>query len=320
MMSIKLNPLDRVEILTLQDNYIDIASGDGSNIIQRAVPLKDGEIKNTILAEHGFSALITVSAGDRKKTFLFDFGLSEFGATFNAEALNADLKAVGAMVLSHGHIDHTGGFCQLAQKVGKKGIPFVVHPAAFRRPRYLKITEKFKVYFPTFVRETVQEAGLDLVESVDPYPLLDGDLLFLGEIPPETAFEKGMPNAYYEQDGEERLDAIEDDTAVVMNLKDKGLVVLSGCAHSGIINSVNHARAVTGVDSIHAVMGGFHLTGKHFEPFIKPTADALKAFEPAYVIPTHCTGRNAINYIEQEMPEQFLLNMAGTKLTFTSNS
>jgi 7,8-dihydropterin-6-yl-methyl-4-(beta-D-ribofuranosyl)aminobenzene 5'-phosphate synthase len=319
-MGISLNPVDRVEILTLQDNYIDIASGDNTAIVQRAVPLKDGEIKNTILAEHGFSALITVSAGDRARTLLFDFGLSEFGAAFNAEALHADLTAVEAMALSHGHIDHTGGFLQLVQKVGKQGVPLAVHPAAFRRPRYLKFTEDFKVYFPAFTRETVQEAGIELVESVDPYPLLDGDLLFLGQIPRKTAFEKGMPNAYYEQDGEELFDAIEDDTAVVMNLKGKGLVVLSGCAHAGIINTVNHARAVTGVDSIHAVMGGFHLTGKHFEPFIKPTAEALKQFDPNYVVPTHCTGRNAINYIDKEMPEQFLLNMSGTRLTFASDS
>lgn len=319
-MGISLNPLDRVEILTLQDNYIDIASGDNTDIIQRALPLKDGEIKNTILAEHGFSALITVSAGDRAKTLLFDFGLSEFGAAFNADALNVDLTAVEAMALSHGHMDHTGGFQQLVQKVDTQGVPLVVHPAAFRRPRYLKITEDFKVYFPAFTREMVQEAGIDLVESSDPYPLLDGDLLFLGEVPRETAFEKGMPNAYYEQDGAEQFDAIEDDTAVVMNLKGKGLVVLSGCAHAGIINTVNHARTVTGIDDIHAVMGGFHLTGRHFEPFIKPTAEALQAFDPDYVIPTHCTGRNAINYIEQEMPEQFLLNMAGTKLTFTADS
>lgn len=319
-MSISLNPLDRVEILTLQDNYIDIASGDGTNIIQRAIPLKDGEIKNTILAEHGFSALVTVSASNRTRTLLFDFGLSEFGAAFNAEALNADLTAVEAMALSHGHVDHTGGFRQLAQKVGKKRIALVVHPAAFRHPRYLKITADFKVYFPAFTRDMVQAAGLELVETIEPYPLLDGDLLFLGEIPRKTAFEKGMPNAYYEQDGEEQFDAIEDDTAVVMNLKGKGLVVLSGCAHAGIINTVNHARKVTGIDAIHAVMGGFHLTGKHFEPFIKPTAKALKEFDPQYVIPTHCTGRNAINYIEQEMPGKFLLNMAGTKLTLASES
>jgi 7,8-dihydropterin-6-yl-methyl-4-(beta-D-ribofuranosyl)aminobenzene 5'-phosphate synthase len=162
----------------------------------------------------------------------------------------------------------------------------------------------------------IQEAGLDLVETEGPYPLLDGTFLFLGQIPRETEFEKGMPNAYFVEQGQEKFDAIEDDTAIVMNLKDKGLVVLSGCAHSGIINTVNYARKVTGVTQVHAVMGGFHLTGAHFEPFIQPTTQALKAINPAYVIPTHCTGRKAINYMENELPEKFILNMAGTKLTF----
>jgi len=317
--NININPVDRLEILTLQDNYIDIAAGDGSNIIQRPLPLKDGEIKNTILAEHGFSALITVSSGGRDRTVLFDFGFSEFGAAFNADALNVNLQAVEAMALSHGHMDHTGGLQQLARKVGKQHIPLVVHPAVFRQPRYLKITEEFKINFPVFTRKMVADAGLDLVETVDPYPLLDENFLFLGEIPRQTEFEKGMPNAYYEQEGRERFDAIEDDTAIVMNLKNKGLVVLSGCAHSGIINTVNHAVTVTGIKDIHAVMGGFHLTGKHFEPFIQPTTEALQAFNPDYVIPTHCTGRNAVRYIEEKMPEQFLLNMAGTKLTLASD-
>ena len=310
-MGLEIKPLDQVKILTLQDNYIDIAAGDGNEMIQRMFPLKDGELKNTILAEHGFSALITVSIGDQTRRLLFDFGLSEFGAAFNAGNLNADLTAMEAIAISHGHPDQ-----QLVEKIDQKGIPLVIHPAAFRHPRFLKITKDFKVYFPAFTREMIQEAGLDLVETEGPYPLLDGTFLFLGQIPRETEFEKGMPNAYFVEQGQEKFDAIEDDTAIVMNLKDKGLVVLSGCAHSGIINTVNYARKVTGVTQVHAVMGGFHLTGAHFEPFIQPTTQALKAINPAYVIPTHCTGRKAINYMENELPEKFILNMAGTKLTF----
>ena len=312
----QLTLLDKVEILTLQDNYIDIAAGDGNDIIQRIFPLKDGELKNTILAEHGFSALISVTQGEQTRKMLFDFGLSEFGAAFNADILNADMKAIQAIAISHGHSDHTGGFKQLVQKTGRKGIPLVIHPAAFRHPRYIKISEEFKINFPAFTREMIREAGLDLVETEKPYPLMDGSILFLGQIPRETAYEKGLPDAYFVEQGQEKFDAIEDDTALVMHLKDKGLVVLSGCAHSGIINTVNYARKVTGIKRVHAVMGGFHLTGGHFEPFIDPTTQALKAFDPNYVIPTHCTGRKAINYMEREMPDKFLLNMAGTKLTF----
>jgi 7,8-dihydropterin-6-yl-methyl-4-(beta-D-ribofuranosyl)aminobenzene 5'-phosphate synthase len=92
--------------------------------------------------------------------------------------------------------------------------------------------------------------------------------------------------------------------------------VLSGCAHSGIVNTVAYAREVTGVAEIFAIMGGFHLTGPDAAEAIEPTVAALRAFAPRYIAPTHCTGRKAIARIEQAMPEQFLLNMSGTRMVF----
>lgn len=317
-MSITIKEVDRVEILTLQDNYIDLAAGGNTDIIQRAIPLKGLEFNNSILAEHGFAALITIAVNSSTRTMLFDFGLSGFGAAFNAEALAADLSTVEALALSHGHPDHTGGFEKLMGMIGKKGIPFVVHPAGLRDSRYLKISEDFKILFPPLTREQIQSAGAELVESSEPFSLLNDSLFFLGEIPRKTDFEKGMPNAYYEDSGVEKKDNLEDDTGIVMNLRGRGLVVLSGCAHAGIINTVTYARAITGIDRVHVVMGGFHLTGPQFETAIQPTTKALKALDPDYIIPTHCTGRNAINYMEKEMPDKFLLNMVGTKLTFTA--
>ena len=127
-----------------------------------------------------------------------------------------------------------------------------------------------------------------------------------------------MAVAYFQENGVEKWDPLEDDTSIVMNLKGKGLIVLSGCAHSGIVNTVHHAIDVTGVDKIHAVIGGFHLSGPGFEPIIGRTTEELKKLEPAYIIPTHCTGRKAIMYIEKEMPDRFMLNMSGTKLTFSA--
>ena len=102
-----------------------------------------------------------------------------------------------------------------------------------------------------------------------------------------------------------------------MNLKGKGLIVLSGCAHAGIINTVHYTRKVTGNDKVHAVMGGFHLSGPNFEPVIGRVIEEFRKINPDYIIPTHCsTGRKAINAIEKEFPTKFLLNMSGTKLTF----
>ena len=313
----KIREVDKVEIVTLQDNYIDITDHESSPVILRANPLDGLEIKKSVLAEHGFSAFIRTTSGDVTRTMIFDFGFSSQGAANNAKTLGVDMARVEALALSHGHIDHTGGFQSIVDMVGDN-IDFVVHPGAFVSPRYLKYSEELKVSFPEFSKDTVVASGVNLIETKDPYQILGGDVVFLGQVPRKTDFEKGFPIAHLVKDGKEQWDPIEDDTAVVMNLKGRGLIVLSGCAHAGIINTVKYAQEVTGIEKIHAVMGGFHLSGPLFEPIIERTTDELKKLDPDYIIPTHCTGRKAIMHIEKEMPGQFILNMCGTQLTFSA--
>ena len=285
-------------------------------MIARAMPLKDGEISASILAEHGFSALVKTTSAGITHSLLFDFGFSENGAAQNAATLGVNMSEVEAIALSHGHSDHTGGMEKITALIGKRDIPFVVHPSVFISPRYLKFGEEFKINFPKLTREMVKQAGLSVVESDKPYPLLNNTVIFLGEISKQTDFEKGWPIVHCQKDGKEVWDAIEDDTSIVMNLKDKGLVILSGCAHAGIVNTVRYAMAVTGIDKVHVVMGGFHLAGPFFEPIIDRTTEEIKKIHPTFIIPTHCTGRKAIMAMEKQMPDQFILNMAGTKLTF----
>jgi 7,8-dihydropterin-6-yl-methyl-4-(beta-D-ribofuranosyl)aminobenzene 5'-phosphate synthase len=282
------------------------------------MPLRNSGLSKSILAEHGFSTLVTAAKGETSRSLLFDFGFSEHGAALNADTLEADLTNVEALALSHGHLDHIGGLEQLVQRVGRKGIELVLHPAAFKGPRYMKVTEEVKIYLPSLSRETIQAAGVRLKESKEPYPLLDGSILFLGEIPRTTDFEKGTPNLCYEENKEEKKDLMDDDTAIVAHVKGRGLVILSGCAHSGIINTIQYAREVTGVDAIFVVMGGFHLAGPGFDPIVEATIAALKEINPEYVVPTHCTGRNAVMQIEKQLPDKFLLNMAGTKMIFSA--
>jgi 7,8-dihydropterin-6-yl-methyl-4-(beta-D-ribofuranosyl)aminobenzene 5'-phosphate synthase len=316
MSQTKLIAVNKVEILTLQDNYIDITTMDSNAMITRASPLKNGEISASILAEHGFSALVKTTTAGEEHTLLFDFGFSENGAAQNAATLGADMTDIEAVALSHGHSDHTGGMAKLTALIGKRDIPFIVHPAAFKSPRYFKFGEEIKINLPKLTREMVKQAGFSVVESEKPYPLLNNTVLFLGEIPKQTDFEKGFPMAHYQKDGKEIWDAIEDDTSIVMNLKDKGLIILSGCAHAGIVNTVNYAIDITGIEKVHVIMGGFHLGGPLFEPIISRTTEEIMKFHPAYVVPVHCTGRKAIMAMEKAMPDQFILNMAGTKLTF----
>jgi len=314
----RINEVDKIEILTLADNYLDLLSGDNSPIIARAVPVKDMEVSNSILAEHGFSALIKCTTKDKTRTMMFDFGFSPDAAARNADALNVDLTEVEAVALSHGHMDHFQGIEEVATRIGQKGLEFVLHPVAFRTNRFLVPVPDVKVGFPALEKERVEKVGFRIVETKEPYSLLDGDVLFLGEVPRKTSFEKGMPMAFYTENGQEIWDPIEDDTAMVMNLSGKGLVVISGCSHSGIINSVEYAREITGINKVHVAMGGFHLTGPAFEPIIDNTVKAMKEIAPDYVVPTHCTGRKAILAFERVMPDQFILNMSGTKLTFTA--
>jgi 7,8-dihydropterin-6-yl-methyl-4-(beta-D-ribofuranosyl)aminobenzene 5'-phosphate synthase len=316
MESIHLEQIDQLEILTLQDNFIDLASQDGNEMVQRAMPLKGMAFSNSITAEHGFSTMVSADGNGCRNTLLFDFGFSPTGAYENGKKLGVDFSSVEMLALSHGHTDHTGGFETMVTGIEKKDLPMVAHPDAFRDKRVIKVTEEFKITLPVLTKETIKNAHVNLIETQEPYPLFDGKLYFLGQIPKTTSFEKGSAAFYYEKNKKEEWDSLDDDTALIAHLQGKGLVVLSGCAHSGIINTVKYAQKITGIDKIHAIMGGFHLTGPEFAPIIEQTVSALKEINPDYIIPTHCTGRDAMVQIQMQMPEQYLLNMAGTRMVF----
>ena len=317
-MGIQLKQQDKIEILTLIDNYIDLVPADNSTVVQRAMPLKNMEVRNSILAEHGFSSMVTATDGDQSRSLLFDFGFSEHGVAFNAEALGVDMKSVQIMALSHGHLDHVGGLSKVSELVGEKGIKLVVHPDVFIGPRFAKISDDLKLTMPSFSVKQAEAAGGSPVVTREPYGMLEDTVFFLGEIPRETDFEKGAANLRCVEDGVEKQDPIMDDTAIIAHLKGKGLIVLSGCAHSGIINTVRFAQKISGIEHVHAVMGGFHLSGPEADSVVENTIKSFKEINPDYIIPTHCTGRKAVMKIEEALPEKFILNMAGTKLTFAA--
>ena len=317
-MLVNLKEVEQVEIITLQDNYIDFLVRDDTDVIKRAKAVKGMEIRGSILAEHGFSAVISIKHHEGNNNVLFDFGFSEHGAAYNAEVLDIDLKKIDYCVVSHGHKDHIGGFEQVIKKINKKDIPLLIHPAAFRKPRYIKVSDDVKIDFPTFDREQIKKLDVLLQEERGHKLFLDDNILFLGEIPRKTKFEKGKLPLYYLEKEKEKHDDIEDDTSVVINVKNKGLIVLTGCAHAGIVNTVRYAMEITGINKIYALMGGFHLSGVDYESIIKPTLNSLKEINPEYIIPTHCTGLSSILEIKRQLPESFIFNMSGTKLVFSS--
>ncbi len=313
----KLREVDRVDITTVVDNTADLLAGDNNEVVTRMQLAKDGKLQNQVLAEHGFSALVKTWSGNEEHTILFDAGLSPVAVPFNLRALEVDLAAIEAMALSHGHLDHFGGILPTLEMLPRKPLPLVMHPDAFTAPRYLKFSEELKVGFPELQRKELEEAGAEPVITSDPYLMAGDTILFLGEVERATDFEKGFPIAFCVKDGCEQWDPISDDTALAINVRGKGLVVLSGCAHSGIINTVEHARRVTGVNEVLAVIGGFHLTGPSFEAIIGRTVDEMRSFSPRYVVPAHCTGPKAARAFEEAMPEAFIRNLSGTRLSFS---
>jgi 7,8-dihydropterin-6-yl-methyl-4-(beta-D-ribofuranosyl)aminobenzene 5'-phosphate synthase len=315
----QLKQIDQLEIVTLEDNYIDrvASTNDGNGIIHRADNVRDSIFLKSVLAEHGFSCLVTLKDSDETHRVLFDFGCTDFVAAYNAEILGESLSDVEIMVLSHGHSDHFGGLGSLVKKINRKGIELHLHPAAFRNDRYLKNRDEQLKASP-LLRADVETLGVHIDESVNPKLLMNDTLLLLGEIPRKVEFEKGNPGFYYQENGREKTDRIEDDTAVVAHVKNKGLVVITGCAHSGIINTTTYAMEVTGIDRLCVVFGGFHLTGPEYEDRIEPTIAALKELNPEYIVPTHCTGYRALVRMEQEISDKVLLNMSGTTMTFHS--
>jgi 7,8-dihydropterin-6-yl-methyl-4-(beta-D-ribofuranosyl)aminobenzene 5'-phosphate synthase len=313
MKSVSLREIDRVEITVLVDNYTDLLLLQGSKVVKRGAVLPP----NAFLAEHGFSCLIKTAEGGEEHAFLMDVGISGTCLLNNADLLKVDLGKVEAVVLSHGHFDH---FYALDKVLGRlpKGIAVILHPEAFLNRRLNIAPLGVQVPLPSLEEAALQKAGTKIHKVREDSTLGEGHALVLGEIERVTEFEKGFPWAEAEVGGKWVKDPFPDDRGVAFRVKNKGLVVIGGCSHAGIINTVKHALKVSGAGKVHAVLGGFHLTGPLFDPIIKPTIEEMKKIGPDYIVPTHCTGWKAINEFAREMPDQFLLNCVGTTYVFES--
>jgi len=307
--------VDKVEVACLVDNTVDVLL-PSTDVAVRPV-LAENWYERPLVAEHGFSAAITLELDGTKRRVLLDSGLDPMAASHNADVLAFNLSSCDAVVSSHGHIDHAGGLLNIRKKMNAKNrVPLVIHQDAFRN-RMVKFQDGRTINLPAPERSLLAHAGYDIVEQNSHSSLLDNHILITGEIPRINNFEKGFPNHYSELDGSMASDPlIKDDQAVILNVKNKGLVVLTGCGHAGIINTLDYAKELTGVDTIYAVIGGMHLTGGIFEPIIPSTIKELERLRPKFVVPCHCSGLKAMNEIARSMPDAFIQNSVGTNYVF----
>ena len=310
---IPLPEVDEVVITTIVDNTIDIGMA-GSDLARR-LPLSTRLVESGLpIAEHGLSLLVSVRSGDRRNVVLFDTGVSPRGILYNLDALQVRASEIQAIVLSHGHWDHAMGLAGLIDRLGKRGMPLVLHPDAYLE-RKLVLPNGDEVLMPTPLRADFRRENVEVIEEVGPSMLLDGMVLVSGEVARTTPFETGFPGHQARRHGDWEPDPlIMDDQCAIVHVRDKGLVIVSGCGHSGIVNVIRHAQALTGIDAVYAVVGGFHLTGALFAPRIPATIDALLAIGPRYVMPGHCTGWVATHQIARALPDAFIANSVGTTL------
>jgi 7,8-dihydropterin-6-yl-methyl-4-(beta-D-ribofuranosyl)aminobenzene 5'-phosphate synthase len=329
MERIPLEPVDALTVTTLVDNVTDMLLVDEGPAKRpplelSAYPgvsarfLEGGRTGDALRAEHGFSSLVTIEKAGRVTRVLFDAGLTPDGLTQNMRRLDVSARDIDIIVLSHGHWDHTTGMDGLVSELGRTNVPVLIHPEFWSRRR-VALPGREPIELPSTSRGALEGAGFEIVERRQPSFLLDGSLLVTGEVDRTTEFEQGLPVHQAYRDGGWRPDPlILDDQALIASLRGRGLVVVTGCGHSGIVNILRYARKLTGEHRIHAVIGGFHLSGPLFEKIIAPTVDALAGFSPDYLVPSHCTGWRAMHAIAARFPGAVIQNSVGTRFEFTA--
>ncbi|MBN2610660.1 MAG: MBL fold metallo-hydrolase [Bacteroidales bacterium] len=229
-------------------------------------------------AEHGLSYLVEF----QEKRILFDSGQSNLFMR-NAAKMEVDISQPDVIVLSHGHFDHGDGLGYLS------GGRMICHPGCFVK-RCRKADHSYIGLKDT--RETF-EAKFDLKTSKEPLKISDG-FYFLGEVPRVTDFESKSTSFVFEDNSP---DFVMDDSAISMQL-DNGIFVVTGCGHSGIVNTLEHAKRVTGENRIYGIMGGFHL--KRADIQTAETIKYLKENNVKHVLPSHCTELPALSEFYRE--------------------
>jgi 7,8-dihydropterin-6-yl-methyl-4-(beta-D-ribofuranosyl)aminobenzene 5'-phosphate synthase len=313
---VKIPEAEKIVITVVTDNYTD-ALRLHYKIARR--PEVTTSILDIILhAEHGLAYHVETEVNAHSHSFLFDFGTDFQGVKRNLELLKIDLKRIEALALSHDHFDHQAALVELLKDKRAdipRGIPFYVGEQFFAGS-YARISSDHVASLLALKREDIENLGLlKIMEIKLPTPIVPGAYL-IGKIDQVTDYEK-ISSVFLAKRGDQLVqDDFIGEQAIVLNAKGKGLVVLSGCAHRGIVNTVRQAQKMTGIEKVHAVIGGFHLSGAKPELIQRTIAD-IKAVRPDYIVPIHCTGFEAITAIAREMPDQFILNTSGTRYIIT---
>lgn len=324
-MTLSLAPVDQVTVTILVDNFTDVFMADQGPVRRLGRPgaavarmdvatMLNGAVPDQLIAEHGYSVLLDVSRQGRRHRLLFDLGVSPNGMVENMRRLEVEPKDVEAIVCSHGHFDHTAGLDGLARHLGRANLPVIIHPEFWNRRRIV-FPGRDPIELPTTSRQALEGLGFEIIEERQPSFVLDGSVLVTAEVPRVTGYEPGFPfqdawrTDHWEPDAQ-----VLDDQAIVVNVRDCGLVVITGCGHAGVVNITRYARALTGESRVCSVVGGFHLNGPLYEPLIERTCADLLEMQPQWIVPGHCTGWRARHAMSRIFGEAYIESCVGTRM------
>jgi 7,8-dihydropterin-6-yl-methyl-4-(beta-D-ribofuranosyl)aminobenzene 5'-phosphate synthase len=334
---------DRLVLTNLVDNVYDIFAKGGKignlTIARNTLPFPYGS-DVSLLSEHGLAFHLQSFRGAEEKQILLDFALTPGTLTNNFKGLKVDPAQADALIISHGHVDHYGGLLDLAKNLReqrKTGLTLYAGGHDTFCHRWVVQPDGKKIDYGELKRGELEARGLKVVVAEEP-TVVAGHAFTSGHIARITDFEMSPPAARLEagpagsacdatfhfppgtvkmeaKPGESVKDIFWGEHATAYNVKDRGLVVISSCGHAGIINSVRQIQKSTGIEKVHAVVGGWHLA-PYPDELIAKTVRAMKEINPDYIIPMHCTGLRAIMAVQRDMPEKLIMPSTGTRVVF----
>ena len=330
--------IDKLTITVVVDSHFDGLAPD-----EKHPHLRVQRGRGKLMGQHGLSLHVETARGEQLRRCLLDFGMTEDVLFPNLELLEIDLSALDALILSHGHIDHFGGLPPLLRRYRermRKDLPIYIGGEDVFCHRWHLLAGGGRRSYGVLDRREL--AGADLRVVMTEKPALVADHVFTTGTLPRTSFEKVIPNTYVEvgmrdglgccgvslkglftqvlQQDELAFDNHWGEHATVFNLKDRGLVVITSCGHAGVINSVRQAQAISGVDKVHAVIGGFHLSPADKDYVTEIVRHFKDEIGMDYIIPMHCTGAPFAHLVAREMPDKLVMSYVGSRFVFGADA
>jgi 7,8-dihydropterin-6-yl-methyl-4-(beta-D-ribofuranosyl)aminobenzene 5'-phosphate synthase len=328
--------IDRLTVKVLTDSSYDTPRPTSSPWVKvrRTGISASGDYRKTLHNEWGLALALESQAGNETRNYMLDFGYTVEALSNNMEIMGVDPSEVQALILSHGHFDHFGGLIGFLQRNRAK-LPAALTLYAGGEDNFCRRVAAGGTpgqFAESGVLDRRELDALKVRVVLCPVPTVIADQAFTTGVIERKSFERVLPNTLVDYSMKDGLgcnipaaaekaqgkpvpDVHLNEHATCFHLKDRGLIVISSCGHTGIVNTTRQAMKVSGVDKVHAILGGFHLFPAD-DAYLSQTVAELKTLNPDVLIPMHCSGPGLLASLRSLMPERLVPSTNGTEYTF----